>query len=81
MTDHVTRTLKEWISPAEEATIELGRRLGRACRGGEIIESPPRYVPSSRQRMLPGRARFQKLAMRNARAGDDPSPLPDGDAK
>jgi tRNA threonylcarbamoyladenosine biosynthesis protein TsaE len=37
MTDHVTRTLKEWISPAEEATIELGRRLGRACRGGEVI--------------------------------------------
>ena len=37
MTDHATRTIKEWISPAEEATIELGRQLGRACRGGEVI--------------------------------------------
>lgn len=27
----------EWVSPNEEATIELGRRLGQACRGGEII--------------------------------------------
>lgn len=31
------KTIMEWVSPNEEATIELGRRLGQACRGGEII--------------------------------------------
>lgn len=31
------REVMDWISPGEEATIELGRRLGRACQGGEII--------------------------------------------
>lgn len=29
--------LWQYLSPSEEATIELGRRMGAACRGGEIL--------------------------------------------
>lgn len=37
MTRSAREVIWEWVSPSEEATIELGRRLGRACQGGEVI--------------------------------------------
>lgn len=37
MAEDAARKATEWVSPSEEATIRLGRRLGRACRGGEVI--------------------------------------------
>lgn len=42
MMDQTQREVLDWTSPGEEATIEFGRRLGRACAGGEVfmLEGP-----------------------------------------
>ncbi|MEN6625097.1 MAG: tRNA (adenosine(37)-N6)-threonylcarbamoyltransferase complex ATPase subunit type 1 TsaE [Candidatus Sumerlaeia bacterium] len=33
----MTSPLWQFLSPSEDATVDLGRRIGAACRGGEVI--------------------------------------------